>query len=647
MKMTRLFFIAVLLLTLALSANGQADDAKRISEIQRMKRDTNMVNAWLDLSRTYKNSNYPLAEQYADSAVKVGIAIKFFKGAATGYNESGRAASSQSKYDVAEASYKSALAYYDSVAEESKMAIVLNNLSVIKRDQGQFDEAMEYLFQALAIGERINDTTGIANAFTNIAVVYAIKTDYSLAEEYFLKALDLWRKLKNQKNEHTILLNLGGLLVESQKYDEAIGYLNNARLYFEENGPETELGRAHYNLGNVYLEKNELDKSEGNYLIAKSIFDEIGQNMRAIGCLLRLSSVAEKRGNLTKAIEYAQESYERNAALGILNMSLRSVTQLSHLYELKKDYKRAFEFHKEQLNLRDSIASQDAEKQIAELEAKYQNEAKERQLAAATSELELQELKVKRQQVQQRILLGIVIGIALFLLLLVYQFRTKQKTNEVLEEKNALIQKSLGEKEVLLKEIHHRVKNNLQFISSMLNLQARHVKDEHALAVLLESKTRIHSMALVHQKLYQEDNLTGVSMQAYLNNLLDSLQHSYKIQKENIKVETTVDPLELDIDTAMPIGLLVNEMITNSFKYAFGPGQVGLVNISLVEKDKNLELIVQDNGRGFTEQVEQVSADRFGFKLMKSLADKLGGTLDIDTTDGVSIKLNITNYKKV
>lgn len=645
--MTLHFIVLVALLGAGITAHGQAGDAQRISEIQHMKRDTNMVNAWLDLSRAYKNNNYPLAQQYADSAVKVGLAIKFFKGAATGYNESGRAASNQSKYDVAEASYKSALAYYDSVAEESKMAIVLNNLSVIKRDQGLFDEAMEYLFQALSIGERIKDTTGIANAFTNIAVVYAIKTDYTLAEEYFLKALELWRKLNNQKNEHTILLNLGGLLVESQKYDEAIAYLINARDYFEENGPETELGRSHYNLGNVYLENNDLDKSEGNYLIAKGIFDEIGQTMRAIGCLLRLSSVAEKRGNLNKAIEYAQESYERNAALGILNMSLRSVTQLSHLYELKKDYKRALEFHKEQLNLRDSIANQDAESQIAELEAKYQNEAKERQLAAATSELELQELKVKRQQVQQRILLGIVIGIALFLVLLVYQFRTKQKTNEVLEEKNAIIEKSLGEKEVLLKEIHHRVKNNLQFISSMLNLQARHVKDDQALAVLLESKSRIHSMALVHQKLYQEDNLTGVSMQEYLNNLLDSLQHSYKISKETIKVEAAIDAMVLDIDTAMPIGLLVNEMITNSFKYAFSVNQTGLVSVSLKENDGNLELIVQDNGRGFTEQVEQVSTDRFGFKLMNSLADKLGGKLEIDNSDGVQIKLIISNFKKV
>ena len=103
----------------------------------------------------------------------------------------------------------------------------------------------------------------------------------------------------------------------------------------------------------------------------------------------------------------------------------------------------------------------------------------------------------------------------------------------------------------------------------------------------------------------------------------------------------------LDIDTAMPIGLLVNEMITNSFKYAFSVNQTGLVSVSLKENDGNLELIVQDNGRGFTEQVEQVSTDRFGFKLMNSLADKLGGKLEIDNSDGVQIKLIISNFKKV
>jgi two-component sensor histidine kinase/cbb3-type cytochrome oxidase subunit 3 len=635
----------ILFVFFMLGLRAQSNHQEKADSISRLPGDSVKVEAWIGLSNAYKSTNYPASEMYADSAIQLALRLNILGRLAHAYNLHGRAAMNQSKYDLAESSYKSALNYYDSVGNASKKALLLNNLSVVKRDQALFDESMDYLFQSLAICERIEDTTGIANAFTNIAVVYAIKQEYDRAEEYFLKALDIWRIKGHERNVNTILLNLGGILVESAKYDGAIEYLAEARTYFEEHGPQTELGRAHYILGNIYLLTDELDKSEGNYLIAKGIFDDIGQQMRATGCLLRLSSVAEKRGNVDKAINYATEAYNRNIDMGVGNMAIRSLTQLSNLYEQKGDYKTALSYYKQLTQIRDSISDMEREKQITELEAKYQNEVKERQLAAAQSELEVKDLRNRRQEVQKRILIGIVIGIALFLLLLFYQFRTKSQINRVLEDKNALIEKSLGEKEVLLKEIHHRVKNNLQFISSLFNLQARHVKDEEALKILQEGKNRIQSMALVHQKLYQEENLKGVDMAQYLANLMDSLKHSYKATSDKVKVKTTVDTISLDIDTAMPIGLIVNELVTNAFKYAFNEVDKGSLAVSLVAADNQLELTVRDSGVGLPDDLDAKNPKKFGLRLVRSLAEKLGSEPIVESKNGLTVRIAITNYK--
>lgn len=644
MKFSQLTWLCFFILSFSFCI-AQNGNQSKVDSIQQLPNDSAKLQAWLNLSKSYRTTNYAFAETYADSAIELAEELGLFNTWANALGEKGRAAMRQSNYDVATESYNKALAYYDSSGQLKKKAIILNNLSVVKRDQALFDESMTYLFESLEISEEIADSTGIANAFTNIAVVYAIKQEYARAEEYFLKAMELWKSLGNERNQNTILLNLGGLLMEDGQYQKSLEYLNDARIYFETNGPLTELGRTHYVLGNVYLGMKELDKSEGNYLIAKGIFEQIGNNMRATGCLLRLSSVAEERRNIDKAIGYAKDAYDRNTAMGVGNMTIRSLHQLVNLYEKREDYKTALNYHKELTSLKDSIDNSERDAQIIELEEKYKSEVRERELAKTRADLELQELKLKRKEVQQRILYGLVIAGLIILLLLWNQFRTKQKTNELLKEKNALIEKSLGEKEVLLKEIHHRVKNNLQFISSLFNLQARHVKDDKALEILQEGKNRIQSMALVHQKLYQEENLKGVDMAEYLANLMDSLKHSYKATSDKVTVKTTVDAMRLDIDTAMPIGLIVNELATNAFKYAFSEAESGKLEVSLISADDHLELKVSDNGVGLPEDLDTKNPKKFGMRLVRSLAEKLGSEPLVESNNGMLVRLAITNYK--
>lgn len=224
-------------------------------------------------------------------------------------------------------------------------------------------------------------------------------------------------------------------------------------------------------------------------------------------------------------------------------------------------------------------------------------------------------------------------GISIFVL---YQKQRK---------KNAIIQKQSADLEVLMKEIHHRVKNNLQVVSSLLDLQSHTITDSQASAAVKEGKNRVQSMALIHQNLYSEGNIKGIMVKEYISNLVQSLSDSYNISNEKVKVNINIDDLNLDVDTMIPLGLVLNELVSNAFKYAFNEKQPGILNILLQEKDEKLHLKVSDNGSGFPAEMDVKSAKSFGLKMIKAFAQKLKASLDIYNNNGAVVEMQISKFK--
>jgi len=195
----------------------------------------------------------------------------------------------------------------------------------------------------------------------------------------------------------------------------------------------------------------------------------------------------------------------------------------------------------------------------------------------------------------------------------------------VRERTNAL-NTALADKDVLIKEVHHRVKNNLQIISSILNMQSRQLVDKEAQKAVNEGKSRIRTMSLIHEKLYKNDKLSRVNMSEYIDELSSYLFSSYKTSSQ-IEKRIKADGVILDIDTAIPIGLILNELITNSLKYAFEGKEHGAIDIELKKNESQYELSFSDNGKGLPKEFEQVKS--MGMRLIKALIDQLGGQLDI------------------
>jgi PAS domain S-box-containing protein len=204
------------------------------------------------------------------------------------------------------------------------------------------------------------------------------------------------------------------------------------------------------------------------------------------------------------------------------------------------------------------------------------------------------------------------------------------------------IRLSLKEKEVLLKEVHHRVKNNLQVISSILNLQSSYVKDKRVLEILLESQNRIKSMAFVHESLYQTKDFSNISFREYVENISRNLVHSYAATDSPPLLNLDLDDIQLNLDTAIPCGLIINELLTNSLKYAFPVGKQGKIDIVIREKSGHITINISDNGKGLPKEIDFRNTESLGLQLVVSLVEQINGKIKLDTKKGTKFTIEFS-----
>jgi len=228
------------------------------------------------------------------------------------------------------------------------------------------------------------------------------------------------------------------------------------------------------------------------------------------------------------------------------------------------------------------------------------------------------------------------------------RYRLKQKTNKQLEikqreinQKNTSLQRLVEEKEWLLKEIHHRVKNNFHIVMGLLGTQSGYLKNEEAIKAMNESQHRVHAMSLIHQKLYQSENLSAINMSDYIHELIDYLRDSFNI-RQSIQFNLQIDPIKLGLSHCIPLGLIINEAITNSIKYAFLDNGDGVIDIYFKEGSAHhLLLVIHDSGVGLpAASYTEHFYDSMGMRLMHGLSDDIDGTFSIRNNNGTEITLD-------
>lgn len=321
---------------------------------------------------------------------------------------------------------------------------------------------------------------------------------------------------------------------------------------------------------------------------------------------------------------------------------LKDLKKAEERFVAKGNYKDAYEISQLLKQANDSLAKNETRQRILQEKLRYDSLQQSERNKTYRKDLFQKQTEVESSRKIVYLVIA-ALALALLLALAFYRnYRNTKKANRIIaqqqqetEEKKHIIEISLNEKETLLKEIHHRVKNNLQIISSLLNLQANRTDDENLKRIMNEAKNRISSMALIHQKIYQSGNLSSVDFQAYIEQMAQSIDANFNNEKKNITQRIDTHGISLDIDTSIPLGLIINELLTNSYKYAFAGRSSGTITISLKEKNaEELELHVSDDGKGLPAGFDPANLNSLGVKLVKGLASQVKGTVRFESNQG-------------
>ena len=418
--------------------------------------------------------------------------------------------------------------------------------------------------------------------------IYSSLQDFEKAEELMQKSLtlDVRREL-----DYSTYANLGNLFIRQEKFKEAIPYLEKATEIHPDNSDSEE---------NIM------------YLVeAKAALkDSVGMK----GKINRLQIALENLNALR-----AKSNIHRSLAL---------------YYEAFGDFQTALKHQKEYLTLYEEIKENQRDQTVYDLETKYQTEKKEREL--------------EKKKANEQLLFIILGSLGILLILISFFFYKNRKKNSLLARQKKLLETNVEEKNILLKEIHHRVKNNLQVISSLLSLQQRQITDSQASQAIQEGRDRVKAMALIHQNLYQDTNLIGVEAKEYITKLASNLIANYKTNTKKIAIKTDIDQIKLDVDTMIPLGLIINELISNALKYAFENKESGAIEITLKDAENLLHLSLKDNGKGLPKDFSVERSESLGFRLIKAFSEKLKANLTINSSEnGTHVSMDIINYKTV
>jgi two-component sensor histidine kinase/tetratricopeptide (TPR) repeat protein len=488
------------------------------------------------------------------------------------------------------------------------MLEIYNSVGISFFDISYYDQAMEYFKKGLVIAQASKDTLSIGWLRQNMADVLRKK---GLNRE----ALDLMTKTRKSYPVTDSVLELNSWFLFMRVY-VALGDLKAGKLYYDR----------------LLYYYNKPDATKRFKQIIRFVFaDYLEQAGRFKEAESWLSAAEKGRGNmpfLTRQwVLFELYSYRLDSAKG--------------------NYMQAIEHYKLYKEASDSAYNIDKAKQFDQLRVQYETEKKDDDIQLLTQKNQLQNTAIEKEKYTKNLFIAGSVLLLLLLIVIYYAFRQKQISNrhlrgsrDQIDKQNENLQKLVREKEWLLKEIHHRVKNNLQIVMSLLNTQSAYLSSDDAIRAVRDSQQRMYAMSLIHQRLYQADNISSIDIRWYVRELVEYMKDCYSSER-GIQFDLDIDSIQLDIAQSVPLGLILNESISNAMKYAFPGVRKGKIFITLKNlKDNNCLLFVADNGVGLPDGFDPFNTDSLGMSLLQGLSEQLGGQLQVQSEHGLSLMIN-------
>lgn len=530
------------------------------------------------------------------------------------------------------------------------------------------DIGLENLNKAVKIALKINDKKTLLSAYRYIGYIYTMN-DPILAKEYYFKSLKLAVLEKDFIGESYALSAIGniyeGMLSKKGNYNIALFYYLKSLKLRENFGDNSEIASSLNETSRIYRYLGNNEKSTKLLFKALKISKESTNLYDSENLVYIYNSIGNdyiyRLKDFKKGVEFELKAFERCKDLPdnieiLFDISKMIAMAYSNLGEIEKGnyfYQKAISYY-ELIRARTNKYDYNVSSIKHALEDKLSKQ----------NRLLIKSESNRQASLRDTLVIGFLFLLFLFLLIL-RSYRQNKKSNieldlknrkietnsvvienqkRIVEENNRQLVKILQEKEILFKEVHHRVKNNLQIISSLLSLQSNTVSDQNVIDVLKQSQSRINTMSILHNKLYQTVDFTNVPINEYLDQLVTSISGSFCSLDCDIKFDIKADPsIILNIDAAIPFGLILNELVTNSFKYAFLNKTTGLIQVSLskIENEK-FKFIYRDNGVGLPINFRELSTQSLGIELIEMLVLQLNGTIFIENDSGAFFNIIFT-----
>lgn len=640
----------ILLWAISMAFGSYAQDQPKIDSLFQVlrtaKQDTAKVLLLYELSREFFNSDIDRAEKYSNRALFLSEKLGYKKGIALSYNNLGTINYYKAIYNVALSYHDRSLELMTEIGDRKGVAGSHNSKGAVYAQQGNYAEAIEEFLNSLHILEEIDDQEGVGRSYNNIGSVYYLQGNYNQAKDYYTKALDVLQKSDNEVLVSDILNNMGIISYEEGKYDEALGFHMESLETREAIGSQRGQATSYTNIGDVYAATETFNKALEFQKKALAIQEELGDKKGMLSSLKGIGTVLSLTGNNDEALDYMQEVMRISDEIGAKKELRDAYNDMSEIYQRMGDYQKALDYKGQYAQMKDTLFSEQTEEIATNMEAKFENEKKAREIENLTQKTEIQELQLARNNI---LIISSTIGLILALISVVIYARInreKRKAMELLQQQNDNIKRQKEEKEVLLKEIHHRVKNNLQVINSLIRLQCAYTDDRIALELFDECQNRIISMALIHEKMYEAHDLSNINIQDYVTQLAQNLLRSYRLN-QRIDLDIEVNLANLSLDTLIPLGLLLNELISNSLKHAFKNLDDGRIIVKLDKNESGLyELIVGDNGVGLPKDFSFQSAHTLGMELIVTLTSQLDGKIERLNEEGSVFRIAFKGLEK-
>lgn len=660
-----------------------------------LKIDTTRVNTLNLLSiELIFSADLKRAEQFANEALEIANKVDFKRGQANAYNNLGEFFRKQSDYPLAMQNLEKSLKISNVIDYKEAIANTYHNMANVYNNTSNYPEALKYNFASLKIREGIKDRFGIARSYNNLGIVSTKIRNYKDALKYYTIALEIRKELNDKRELSTSYNNLGILHENSGNYKQAlINYFEVVEISKELNNKHG-LASVYFNIGIVYNSIGDFDKSIEYNLMALDLQKSMSNKFGVARCYINAAVTNKALRKFQFSKEYLDSAIKLSKEIGAKQLIRDSYKLLSEVDSLEFDWNNAFNHYIIYTQYKDSIINKDNLEKMKQSQIQYELEKKDleyqklialneiqfeykQKQSAANSEKERQRLKyeqkikeqklnyeyskkitkVKDEQKQQVALNEMLASenklmiqnsknefIIRCLMILAsvafvgfginyYKNYNRQKAA------NIIIAKQGEDLRALLQELNHRVKNNFQTVASMLKMQSRSLEDKTTVAILNQTSNRFLSISSVHEKFYQLESFSGLPIKDFLYDIVANISYQFDVANDKFEFKITDhSSLQTNIQTVLPLVLIVNELVTNSFKHAYNAHNLLLMHIVILQIKKNkYQLVYSDNGPGLP--LNFASSNKFGLKLLNLFAEQLKGNIQFSNENGVVVTL--------